>query len=218
MLQKLALFSKNSVYQVSNQYAYERALELGILKLGVGTYGLPQINYWDLKTNVTFGKYCSIAKGVNLVLGGEHGLHYTSTYPFTEFISNKSEEIKEVLAREVIPNDFLPKHPLTKGDIVIGNDVWIGQNAMILSGVHIGNGAIVGAGAVVSANVPDYAIVAGNPAKIIKFRFDAQTISNLNQIRWWDWPEEKIWKNYWILMNEPTLLLSMNESKRNDEE
>ena len=218
MLQKLVIYGKNFRSQLSDYYAYERALELGIIKLGVGTYGRPTINYWDLKTTATFGKYCSIAKGVQLVLGGEHGSHYTSTYPFAEFINDASKEIKKVLAEVEIPDEFFPEHPLTKGDIVIGNDVWIGLNAMILSGVCIGNGAIIGAGAVVSTNVPDYAIVAGNPAKVIRYRFNSQIISQLNQIKWWDWPEKKIWKNYWILMNEPTQILSMNESLDNEKQ
>ena len=79
-----------------------------------------------------------------------------------------------------------------KGDIVIGNDVWIGYEATILSGVTIGDGAIIGAKAVVTKDVPPYSVVGGVPAKKIKQRFDAETIQKLQQLKWWDWPDEKI--------------------------
>ena len=74
----------------------------------------------------------------------------------------------------------------------IGNDVWIGRSAIVLSGTSIGNGAVIGAGSVVTKDVPDYAIVAGNPAKLIRYRFDEQTIKELQSLKWWDWPDEKI--------------------------
>ena len=74
----------------------------------------------------------------------------------------------------------------------IGNDVWIGRSAIVLSGVNIGNGAVIGAGSVVTKDVPDYAIVAGNPAKLIRYRFDEHTIQELQSLKWWAWPDEKI--------------------------
>ncbi|MGL9729055.1 virginiamycin A acetyltransferase [Enterococcus sp. DIV0756] len=79
-----------------------------------------------------------------------------------------------------------------KGDIIIGNDVWIGYEATILSGVTIGDGAIIGAKAVVTKDVPAYSVVGGVPAKKIKHRFDSETIQKLQQLKWWDWPDEKI--------------------------
>ena len=78
-------------------------------------------------------------------------------------------------------------HPSSKGDIVIGNDVWIGYQSCILSGVTIGNGAIIGAKSVVTKDVPPYAIVAGNPAKFIRYRFPQETIDKLENLAWWDW-------------------------------
>lgn len=82
-----------------------------------------------------------------------------------------------------------------KGDIVIGNDVWIGYEAVILSGVTIGDGAIIGARAVVTKDVPSYTVVGGVPSKPIRKRFDEGTIQKLEEIRWWDWEEERIKKN-----------------------
>jgi len=82
-----------------------------------------------------------------------------------------------------------------RGDIVIGNDVWIGYEAVILSGVTIGDGAIIGTRAVVTKDVPSYTIVGGVPAKPIRKRFDEETIQKLEEIRWWDWEEERIKKN-----------------------
>jgi len=90
-----------------------------------------------------------------------------------------------------LPNPPLTKMPL-KGDIVIGNDVWIGQNVTILPGVHIGNGAIIGLNSVVAKNVEPYAIVAGNPAKTIRKRFDDELIKLMLELKWWDKSIEEI--------------------------
>lgn len=76
--------------------------------------------------------------------------------------------------------------------VVIGNDVWIGENVFINDGIAIGNGAVIGAHSVVTHDVPDYAIVAGVPAKVIRYRFSSEQIVQLNEVKWWDWPEEKI--------------------------
>jgi virginiamycin A acetyltransferase len=89
-----------------------------------------------------------------------------------------------------------------KPDVVIGNDVWIGYGATILSGVEIGDGAIIGAMAVVAKNVEPYSIVAGNPARLIRKRFDEETIRKLLEIRWWDWPAEKINKNLDVICSD----------------
>ena len=82
-----------------------------------------------------------------------------------------------------------------KGDTVIGNDVWIGYDALIMPGVKVGNGAIIAARSVVTGDVPAYAVVGGNPAKVIRYRFDDDTIARLNAIAWWDWPVEQISHN-----------------------
>jgi acetyltransferase-like isoleucine patch superfamily enzyme len=83
-------------------------------------------------------------------------------------------------------------HPACKGDIIVGNDVWIGAKSTIMSGVKIGDGSIIGAGSTVTKDVPPYSIVAGNPAKFIKFRFTEEQIESLLQISWWNWTEDRI--------------------------
>lgn len=88
-----------------------------------------------------------------------------------------------------------------KGNTVIGNDVWVGYEAVILSGVHIGDGAIIGTRAVVTKDIPPYTIVGGVPAREIRKRFDDETIKQLQQIRWWDWPYDKIQKFLPYIMN-----------------
>ncbi|WP_425511191.1 CatB-related O-acetyltransferase [sulfur-oxidizing endosymbiont of Gigantopelta aegis] len=95
----------------------------------------------------------------------------------------------------------------------MGNDVWICGNAIILSGVTIGDGAVIGNSAVVTRNVKPYSIVAGNPAKHIKYRFDSETISELLNIRWWNWPEEKIKKTFIFFL---TIILKILFRKQNN--
>jgi virginiamycin A acetyltransferase len=130
------------------------------------------------------GKFCALARGVKFIMNGaNHMLSGMSTYPFYIF-GNGWEKATPP------PSDF----PY-KGDTVIGNDVWIGYDALIMPGVQIGNGAIISARAVVVSDVPPYAVVGGNPAKIIKMRFAPDVIAQLQAIAWWDWPLEKISAN-----------------------
>ena len=120
------------------------------------------------------GKFCQIAAGVEFVMNGaNHQMNAATTYPF--YIFGTWEQ----------PAPAQSDLPL-KGDTVIGNDVWIGQNATILPGVHIGDGAIIGANSVVASDVAPYTIVAGNPAKLIRKRFDDELTALLLKFKWWD--------------------------------
>lgn len=127
------------------------------------------------------GKFCQIAQGTKFIMSGaNHQMEGFSTYPFEIFGGEWASHI--------------PKYR-SKGDTVIGNDVWFGYNAVIMPGVKIGNGAIIGACSVVTKDVPPYTIVGGNPAKIIRPRFSQEVIDQLEEIQWWNWEEQKITRN-----------------------
>lgn len=131
------------------------------------------------------GKFCSIACGAKFLFNSaNHTQTSLSTYTFPLFFEEWELEKKNVT-----------KAWDNKGNIIIGNDVWIGYDAIILSGVTIGDGAIIGARAVVTKDVPPYTIVGGVPAKAIRKRFDEKTIKSLLNLKWWDWPEERIAAN-----------------------
>lgn len=135
------------------------------------------------------GKFCQIAAGVNFVMNGaNHQMNSVSTFPFY---------ILEGWEQKVPPLSEMP----LKGDTVVGNDVWIGQNVTILPGVHIGNGAIIGMNSVVGKDVEPYSIVAGNPAKFIRKRFDEELIDLMEKLKWWDLPIEEINKIIPVLSN-----------------
>ena len=139
--------------------------DLSKVIVGKKTYG--QIHITDFSINDTklyIGSYCSIAPNVRFLLGGEHQIKSISTYPFKVMCFGEAREAG------------------SKGDIVVKDDVWIGTNAIICSGVTIGQGAIVAAGAVVTKDVEPYAIVGGNPAKFIKWRFDESCRKRLCEI------------------------------------
>ena len=134
------------------------------------------------KDRLIIGKFCSIACGAKFLFNSaNHKMASLSTYTFPLFFEEwglKKENVAQAWDQ--------------KGDIMIGNDVWIGYEAVILSGVTIGDGAVIGCRAVVTKDVPPYTIVGGVPAKPIRKRFDEETIKELQKIKWWDWPEEKI--------------------------
>lgn len=157
------------------------------LYMGKGSYGQPQVLGFGEGACVIVGKYCSIATGVSIMTGGEHRVDWVTTYPFSAIWPDVAGHI--------------PGHPKTKGNVIIGNDVWIGMNVFILSGVTIGDGAVIGAGALVSKDIPPYAIVGGNPAKLIRYRFDPQTIKKLLSIAWWNWSDEEIIKAMPLLLS-----------------
>lgn len=139
-------------------------------------------NYDFSKVKLVIGKFCAIAAETRFIMTGDHKLDAISTYPFPIFNCGW----------ETAFNIFdLP----VKGDIIVGHDVWFGYHTLIKGGVNIGHGAIIAAGAVVVKDVPPYTIVAGNPGRVVKKRFDDTTIDRLLAIAWWDWDIEKINKN-----------------------
>ncbi|MDD3304287.1 MAG: DapH/DapD/GlmU-related protein [Clostridia bacterium] len=143
------------------------------------------INYETIiDSNSKIGKFCSIAPQV-YIGPGNHPLSYVSTHPFL-YDTNWSEKLK----------CNVQKHEEISKDTMIGNDVWIGTRAIILAGVNVSDGSIVAAGAVVTKDIPPYSIVAGIPAKVIGYRFEEEIIDKIKEIKWWDWPEEKLRKNY----------------------
>ena len=131
------------------------------------------------------GKFCSIACGAKFIFNSaNHSLRSLSTYPFPIFFEDWELNVERI-----------PEAWDNKGDIVVGNDVWIGYEAVILAGVTIGDGAVVAARSVVTRDVPPYTIVGGVPAKPIRKRFDEETVHRLLELRWWDWPTERIRAN-----------------------
>ncbi|MGO4910666.1 CatB-related O-acetyltransferase [Pseudorhodobacter sp. W20_MBD10_FR17] len=140
---------------------------------------LAPYTYAGAPEKLRIGRFCQIAHGARFITASaNHPMDGFSTYPFPIFDPSKLELYKEKF------ND-LP-------DTEIGHDCWIGHGALILPGAKLGNGVIVGAGAVVAGIVPDFAIVAGNPARVLRLRFSEATIAQLQKIAWWNWPLSQI--------------------------
>lgn len=166
-----------------------RLVREGRASIGAGSYGNPMIATFGFdRTNLHIGKYSSIGARTLFVLGGEHPIRKVSTFPF-----------RIRFGMEGAGSDG---HPSSKGDIVVGNDVWIGTRSTILSGVCIGDGAVVAAGSVVVKNVAPYSIVGGNPARVVGFRFTDNQIDALLSIEWWNWPQSDILGSVDLLSDE----------------
>ena len=164
---------------------------------GVPTYGAEKIKIysWGEGANVFIGSFCSIAANVQCILGGNHRTDWATTYPFGH-VHNDVFKLGAVLGGR--------GHPVSKGHIIIGNDVWIGINSTLMSGINIGDGAVIGAGAVVASDIPPYAIACGNPAKVIKYRFEETIVSRLTSLGWWDFPDNIIEEIVPFLQQFPT--------------
>jgi acetyltransferase-like isoleucine patch superfamily enzyme len=152
-----------------------------------GTYFDRHVNIitWSDQYKVYLGKYNSIGRDCNFFLHANHRADWVTTT--SQLLGPVTPEIAEM--------HMNMGHPTCKGDIKVGNDVWIGATSTIMSGITIGDGAIIGAGSMVTKDVPPFAIVAGNPSKIVKYRFTEEQIEKLLQISWWDWEEDKIKDN-----------------------
>lgn len=161
------------VDQFRSQWLRELFKHYYQVDIGIFSYGCFKT---DIPEGIVIGKFCSFSDEI-FINRGDHKIETVTTHPF---IYNPEVGVVEQLLRG-------------KESLVIGNDVWIGQRAIILSKVkRIGHGAVIGAGAVVTHDVPDYAVVAGVPAKVIHYRFDEVTVAKLLSIAWWDWPLEKV--------------------------
>jgi acetyltransferase-like isoleucine patch superfamily enzyme len=183
-----------------HEHFTNRKREYAQYYVGEWTYGSPAVEGYRGNESLKIGKFCSISTDVTLFVGGEHRWDWVTTYPFPDVCRD---------AR------FFKGHANSKGPIVIGNDVWIAHKVIILSGVTVGDGAVVAAGSVVTKDVPPYTIVAGNPARLIKLRFSEEQIKALLDIRWWDWPMEKI-REAWPLLLSAELdlfILTYGEQK-----
>ena len=155
-------------------------------QFGRETYGNPKIHSWGEGATLQVGSFTSIAPGVQIFLGGEHRIDWVTTFPFNVLWEGGKN---------------ISGHPKTKGNIIIGNDVWIATEAIIMSGVTIGDGAVIGARAVVTKDVAPYAVVAGNPARVVKKRFDDETIQRLLKVKWWLWSDARIRKALPLLLS-----------------
>lgn len=158
--------------------------------IGNASYGMPTVHSHHGGASLNIGSYCSIASNVQIFLGGQHRIDWVSSYPFPFFFQMDAAYKDKCLAAD------------SKGNVIIGSDVWLCANCTILSGVSIGHGAVIANGAMVSRNVEPYAIMAGNPAKLIKWRFDEPTRKALLESAWWDWSEEEINKVMHKLCND----------------
>jgi acetyltransferase-like isoleucine patch superfamily enzyme len=154
-------------------------LDRGLLQIGRHTYGHPSVHmYKGSEHKVVIGAFCSVGPGVTIITGGVHPIDWVSQFPFR--------------VRWGMPGAYNDGMPSSRGDVVIGSDVWLGTDAMILSGVRIGHGAVVAARSVVTRDVPPFAYVAGVPARVVRLRFEADIIDQLLEISWWDWTDERI--------------------------
>jgi acetyltransferase-like isoleucine patch superfamily enzyme len=146
---------------------------------GEGTYwgaGTRFITY-TISEKIIIGSYCSLGENVTLITGGGHRTELASTWPMENILRGVANPSRTYYST---------------ANTTIGNDVWIGHGAIITGGVTIGNGAVVSAGSVVYASIPSYAVVLGNPARIIKYRFSKSIREALERIKWWDWNKELI--------------------------
>ena len=148
-------------------------------RIGHGTYGWITTHATDPDVHVQIGHYCSIAKGVDFIVSNDHPTNLISTFPFGVITLGSTEP-----------------DAITKGGIVIDDDVWIGFGATILDGVHIGQGAVIGARAGVAKDVPPYAIVGGVPAKVIRYRFDDEMIVELMKVDYSKLTDELVAEHY----------------------
>lgn len=179
---ELRLYDQRSdLFDFKTKFTSRHLIDYGALTVGPHTYGIPLLVDYDHGGQVEIGDYCSIGQNVYFVTAN-HDLELVTTYPFKSL---------ETFYRDQ-PLPMADDHVLSR-PTQVGNDVWIGNNVQIMAGVTIGDGAVIGAGAVVTKDVEPYAIVAGNPARLIRYRVENPDHRKaLQVIAWWEWPEEVV--------------------------
>jgi acetyltransferase-like isoleucine patch superfamily enzyme len=161
------------------------------MKSVYGAHSYGEIKIIGSGGDVHVGNYCSIASGVLVIMVG-HRPDWITTYPFSD--RRKASQWPEASG--------ITGHPLKYGNLNVGNDVWIGLGVTLIGGITIGDGAIIAAGAVVAKDVKPFSIVAGCPAKLVRFRFTEDQISALLDIGWWNWPESRIRENLPLMCSD----------------
>ena len=152
-----------------------------MIHAGRYTYGTQNISIeGNGGYSIRFGAFCSIASRCKVWLGGYHRTDWVTTFPFGHIHQNTF-------------NNFDGQgHPIAKGDILVGNDVWIAADCTLMSGINIGDGAVIANNSHVISDVPAYSIYGGNPGKVIKYRFNEEIIKELIELKWWNFSDYKI--------------------------
>ena len=188
-------FSDGSFAPVDRPFTHQQSKKnFPYITLGACSYAVSCLVEWEGDAHVLIGRYCSLARDISFLLGLNHNYrNVVTTYPFdVDFVMEKI-----CAGANITAPDYFPEENRTDNhhQIIIGSDVWIGLGATIMGGVKIGSGAIVGTNSVVTKDVPPYAIAAGNPARIIRYRFDAETVEKFMALKWWNWSVKKIYRN-----------------------
>lgn len=198
---KISLLNFQNMWRKNNKHNFttvSRTFPINIVKVGKMSYGPLDVSTWgNQNEKLVIGNYVSIASNVKFLLGGNHRIDTFSTYPFKVKVLGESTEAT------------------TKGKIVVEDDVWIGMDAMILSGVTIGKGAVIAARSVVTKDIAPYSIVGGNPAKLIRYRFDEKRINELISVDFSDLNDEFIKENRNLIYEPYSELIYGELFKRN---
>jgi len=168
------------------------------VKIGMGTY----IHSGAYLSHISIGRYCRIAKNFKYICLYSGSYEHFSNYSAVQFSTLANARLKKL--------DFCSKEAKNESEgthCVIGHDVWIGENVTILGNVNIGNGSVLGAGSIVTKDVDPFSIVAGVPARFIKYRYSEDKIALMQQLEWWNWSMDKIYENYERLCNFDKTLL-----------
>jgi acetyltransferase-like isoleucine patch superfamily enzyme len=184
MLEKIKRYKKNGSLIIVGRYSY-------------GVERTKLINYGE-GNNLFVGHFCSIANDCTVFVGGNHRIDWITTFPFGH------------IATEDFGSEKIDGHPASNGDVFIGHDVWIGRGSTIMSGVKIGNGAVIAANSHVVSDVADFQVYGGNPAKLIKPRFEPALIELLNKFQWWNLTVKDIDELKFTLSSPPTYSMLEN--------